>query len=67
MESTMRILMRRREAAEMLGVSERTLARWHRDGVLRAVRMGPRLIGYDRETLRRFAQGGAQECAGMER
>lgn len=57
----MRLFIRRREAAEMLGVCTRTLARWHRSGVLPARSIGPRLMVYDPEVLRRFAQPGGEE------
>jgi len=52
----MSIFVRRREAADLLGVSVRTLARWHVAGVLRAIKIGPRLVGYDVDDLRRFTQ-----------
>lgn len=53
----MSMFVRRREAAEILGVSTRTLARWHEAGVLRSRRVGPRLMVYDLEDLHRFAKG----------
>lgn len=65
----MSVFVRRREAAEMLGVSTRTLARWHEAGVLRSRRVGPRLMVYDVEELRRFVEGlgAVDEAKGAER
>lgn len=62
-------LIRRPEAAELLGVSIRTLSRWHDSGVLRRVKIGPRLVGYDPEDLRRLMSRdrSADELAGGER
>lgn len=67
----MSIFVRRREAATMLGVSVRMLARWQQEGLLRAVKIGS-LVGYDLEDLRRLAppvavktaaQAGPEEAA----
>ena len=59
----MSMLVRRREAAKMIGVSTRTLARWHEAGVLRSRRVGPRLMVYDLADLKRFAHGDVAENA----
>jgi len=61
----MSIFVRRREAAEILGVSVRTLARWHDEGVLQTVKIGA-LVGYDLEDLRRITQAGSVEGAAPE-
>jgi len=59
----MSIFVRRREAADLLGVSARPLARWHESGVLRAIKIGPRLVGYDVDDLRRFTRHAPEESA----
>ena len=39
------------EAARRLNVSERTLRRWRRLGLIDAVRVGPRMIRYEPEAV----------------
>lgn len=48
-----------REAAELLGVSPLTVYRWLRDGTLRGVRIGPKLLRVPRSEIERMAQGQA--------
>jgi excisionase family DNA binding protein len=42
------------EVAEILGVSDNSIANWIRQGRLRAVRMGTKLVRIPRAELRRF-------------
>ena len=46
-----------REAAALLGVSPLTVYRWLRDGTLRGVRIGPKLLRIPRSEIERMAQG----------
>jgi len=46
------------EAAEALGVSTRTIARWVKDGRIKAVRAGGRLWRISIEEIRRVAEEG---------
>lgn len=46
-----------REAAYLLGVSPLTVYRWLRDGTLRGVRIGPKLLRIPRSEIERMAQG----------
>lgn len=49
-----------REAAALLGVSPLTVYRWLRDGTLRGVRIGPKLLRIPRSEIERMAQGEEQ-------
>jgi len=60
----MKVFIRRREAANMLGVHERTLMRWHEAGLLRSIRIGPRLVGYDPEEIQKFLEQAKEEKEG---
>jgi excisionase family DNA binding protein len=46
------------EAAEALGVSSRTIARWVKDGRIKAVRAGGRLWRISAEEIRRVTEEG---------
>ncbi|ORA17415.1 helix-turn-helix domain-containing protein [Mycobacterium arosiense ATCC BAA-1401 = DSM 45069] len=50
------------QSAEYLGVDPKTIRRWISSGLIRAQRVGPRLIRVDRESLLELARpvGGAQ-------
>jgi predicted site-specific integrase-resolvase len=54
------LFIRRQEAAKMLGVTPRTLSRWHKLGRLKMVRITPRVLGYHPEDLEKFARGNTQ-------
>jgi predicted site-specific integrase-resolvase len=54
------LFIRRQEAAKMLGVTPRTLSRWHKQGRLKMVRITPRVLGYHPEDLENIARGTAQ-------
>lgn len=45
-----------REAADLLGVSPLTVYRWLRDGTLRGVRIGPKLMRIPRSEIERMTQ-----------
>lgn len=45
-----------REAADVLGVSPETVYRWLRDGTLRGIRIGPKLLRIPRSEIERMAQ-----------
>ena len=47
----------RHRLVEMLGVTPRTLSRWDKAGILKFVRIGERIVGYNPETLEAFAHG----------
>jgi hypothetical protein len=51
------LFVRRLKAAEMLGVTPRTLSRWDKAGILKFLRIGSRVVGYNPETLEAFARG----------
>ena len=55
--SRLRLLFTRREAAEILGVSDRTVAVWEKQRKLRSRRLGPQIVRYSLDELRRFANG----------
>ena len=52
-----KLFVRRLEAAEMLGVTARTLSRWDKSGILKFVRIGGRVVGYNPAVLEAFARG----------
>jgi predicted site-specific integrase-resolvase len=54
------LFIRRQEAAKLIGVSPRTLSRWHKQGRLKMVRITPRVLGYNPQDLEKFARGTAQ-------
>lgn len=54
------LFIRRQDAAKMLGVTPRTLSRWHKLGVLKMVRITPRVLGYHPEDLEKIVRGTAQ-------
>jgi predicted site-specific integrase-resolvase len=54
------LFIRRQEAAKMLGVTPRTLSRWHKQGRLKMVSISPRVLGYHPEDLEKIARGFAQ-------
>lgn len=58
MRSDFEPLMNRRQAAQYLGVSPRTIAVWDQTGRydLRPIKVGPRLVRYRREELDRFLE-----------
>lgn len=49
------------EAAEALGISTRTMARWIKDGRIKAVRMGGRIWRISVEEIRRITEEGTSE------
>jgi predicted site-specific integrase-resolvase len=51
------LFVRRLKAAEMLGVTPRTLSRWDKAGTLKFTRIGGRIVGCTPETLEAFARG----------
>jgi predicted site-specific integrase-resolvase len=58
------LFIRRQEAAKMLGVTPRTLSRWHKQGRLKMVSISPRVLGYHPEDLEKIARGTAQAGEG---
>ena len=45
-----------REAARVCGISQDTIARWCRDGLITARRMGPSRYQVDADSLRKFTE-----------
>lgn len=52
-------LLTKAEAARMLLVSERTLERWNKSGILRPVYFGRRSVRYRRDDIEAFIARGA--------
>lgn len=57
------LFVRRKEAAKMLGVTPATLTRWDKSGLLKMKVIAPRVMGYPREELEKFATGPSEEEA----
>ncbi len=50
-------LLTRRETADLLGVSEKTLFNWEKAGSIKSTRLG-RLVRFTREEINRIAKEG---------
>lgn len=50
------ILLRQREVATLVGVSERTVGYWRERGLLEAIRIGPGITRYRRTDVEALAQ-----------
>lgn len=61
--STLKVLSSRREAAAILGVSERQLDQWIADGAITPTRFG-RLVKVHRDELLRVAREGIPAAGG---
>ena len=49
--------------AEQLQVSRTTVKRWHKSGTMPAgIRIGPRLLRWDREQIQRWIEAGCPAC-----
>lgn len=57
------VLLDRGEAAERLHVSERTVRRWGRAGLLDDRRVGPRLVKVTAESVERLIRAGKGAAA----
>lgn len=60
------LFIRRQEAAKNLGVTPATLSRWHKSGILKLVKIAPRVLGYHRDTLENFARGMGDKTRGAK-
>lgn len=59
MKQSQLILIRRTQAAAMLGVSTSTLDRWVKDGLIeKPMRLSPKHVGWKEETLRQLVEQG---------
>lgn len=52
-----KILLRRRDVADKLGVCSHTVMRLTKDGILPAMKFNRRLIRYDPEVVQKFIDG----------
>ena len=49
--------------AERLQVSRTTIKRWHKSGAMpQGIRIGPRLLRWDREQIQRWIEAGCPAC-----
>jgi len=57
MENKDKKIIRRSKLAEIFGVSETTIWRWQRDGVIpQPIRLGPRMIGWLSSDISEFLE-----------